>query len=323
MRPAVFLDRDDTINRNCTLPKEAWTGVTPGDLLNADFVHPFDDAAEALLRLHAAGFAIVAVTNQGGIARAHGTTRDVEAVNDALRAALRTPGTRAPIPQSPIDAVYYCPFHPAGVDPRFADEHPWRKPGPGMVTVAARELGLDLARSWLIGDMPRDLDAAVNAGIPEHQTILVTTGKHTADDVDPALRPRAVDYLADAADRVLAARTAGLTPPARTIPATRVTLRATDTPDPTTQGLTDPLADRRTRDTVLAAARALAERTGVTLLEVEARPRELTATLAAGRIAAMGFAAELRRITNAWHAQTFGLHLWTEPPPPNPDDHTA
>ncbi|MEL6739815.1 MAG: HAD-IIIA family hydrolase [Planctomycetota bacterium] len=324
MRPAVFLDRDDTINRNNTLPPAAWEGVTRGDLLKPEHTHPFDDAPDSLARLRAAGFAIVAVTNQGGVARAHGSLRDVEAVNDALRAQLTPPGAgaqaRHPIPRSLIDAVYCCPFHPKGTDPRFKTEHPWRKPAPGMILAAARELHLDLTKSWLIGDMPRDLEAAVNAGIPEAHTILVTTGKHTADDLAQDLRPRAAHTLAEATDRVLASLTDA---PARTVNATRVTLRATDVPDPMTKSLTDPLADMRTRGTVLAAARALAERTGLTLLELEARPRELTATLAAGRIAAMGFAAELRRTTNTWHTQAFGLPLWTEPPPPNPDDHTA
>lgn len=96
-------------------------------------------------------------------------------------------------------------------------------------------------------------------------------------------------------------------------PPSTVTLRAV----PLEHGAT-PLADPAVRRTVLATARAIAERTGVELVELSATAESVTATLGAGRLAAVGFAAELRRLTTAWHrARTGAGHLWGEPPPPD------
>lgn len=91
--------------------------------------------------------------------------------------------------------------------------------------------------------------------------------------------------------------------PAR--PATSIVLRALDG---------EPLADKRIRELVIAAARGLAERHGVELLDITAEGDRLTCVLAADRIVAMGFAAELRRTTDAWHAHKFnGATLWGDP----------
>jgi len=75
-----------------------------------------------------------------------------------------------------------------------------------------------------------------------------------------------------------------------------------------------PLADAGVRDTVLASAHAIGERTGVTIDRVENDDASVTVTLATDRIGAIGFAAELRRVTNAWHARKFGVTLWGEAP---------
>lgn len=83
----------------------------------------------------------------------------------------------------------------------------------------------------------------------------------------------------------------------------------------------EPLRDAAVRRTVVAAAHAIAERNGVTLLDLTTTPTSLTATLDASRLAAIGFAAELRRITGDWHrAHTGEPHLWGEPTPEPPDD---
>lgn len=165
MRPAVFLDRDDTIIANRSV-----TAATahPGDLFDPALVELLPGAAPGLMRLSAAGFALVVFSNQGGVAQGIGTLRGVEAVNDRLRELLDASGVR-------LDAVYYSPARPPpkGIVARFAVPHPWRKPAPGMVLAAAEELGLDLARSWVVGDAPRDAEAGIAAGIAGERCLLL------------------------------------------------------------------------------------------------------------------------------------------------------
>ena len=84
-----------------------------------------------------------------------------------------------------------------------------------------------------------------------------------------------------------------------------------------------PLQDQRVRETVIATAKAIAERQGVELLEVSAEPTSITVTLGASRVVAMGFAAELRRLTTTWYTKKFGAaSLWGEPPR-EPDEDVA
>lgn len=289
-RPAVFLDRDDTVCRNADLPDHAWGRGTPGDLLDPDHVHALPGAAEALASLRAAGFAIVIITNQGGIARAGGTLADIDACHDALRAQLAlSPPDPAPQPvaHTLIDACYSAPHHPNGADPRFTEDHPWRKPGPGMVRAAAAELDLDLAHSWMVGDKQRDLDAAISAGIDPARTLRIADESATPD-------------LPAAAEHILRAIA-----PKHPVLAERVTLRALDPHH-------HPLADPRTRTTVAAAARGIAERSGIQLLDLALTPDSVTATLATHRLAALAFMAELRRHTNTWHQRAKSTPLWPD-----------
>ncbi len=288
LRPAIFLDRDDTINRNADLPDAAWVGRTPGDLLDPDHVHLLPGALDACRRLADAGYAIVVITNQGGIARGGGAIADIDACNDRLRGLLAPddgapPDSAIPAPLRPtlVEACYAAPHHPMGAVAPFDSEHPWRKPGPGMIESACAELGLDPARSWMVGDKKRDLDAAITAGIAPDRCVMVGP---TADAPD----------LSAAAARILGSDpTPG--------DSTTVTLRALDG---------RPLADSRTRETVLATARAIAERTGVDLTDLSATDSSVTATLAAPRLAALGFLAELRRLTNAWSIAKHARDLW-------------
>jgi D-glycero-D-manno-heptose 1,7-bisphosphate phosphatase len=162
MQRAVFLDRDDTLIANADLAL-----AHPGDLLDPSLVRLLAGAAVACRELHDAGFRLVVVSNQGGVARGHGTIADVEACNARMRELLRAEAGVE------LDGVYYCPYHPKGTVPPFNAEHPSRKPAPGMILQAAEDLGLDLSRSWLIGDAPRDIEAATAAGIPSRHAILV------------------------------------------------------------------------------------------------------------------------------------------------------
>lgn len=148
--PAVFLDRDDTLIR-CD-------DVAPGgDLGDPGLVALLPGVLEGCRALKHAGFPLIVVSNQGGVARGLYTTADVDRVNARVNDLLGGP-------HGIIDAFYYCPYHPRGTVPEFAREHPWRKPRPGMYHQAARDHNIDLARSWSIGDRLRDCLAAKRAG---------------------------------------------------------------------------------------------------------------------------------------------------------------
>ncbi len=171
MRPAVFLDRDGT------LIEEVNYLVDPQD------VRLVAGAGEAICRLREAGFACVVITNQSAIARGMLTEAGLEAIHAEMSRQLAEAGAR-------LDGVYFAPHAPLGSDRRIV-EHPDRKPGPGMLLRAAREMTLDLGASWMVGDLISDLLAGRNAGV--RGTILVRTGYGTT--VDPA--DDAVDHVAE------------------------------------------------------------------------------------------------------------------------------
>jgi len=172
MLPAVFLDRDDTLI--------ACNAITPdGDLFDPALVAPLPGVADALASLKRAGFFLAVFTNQGAVARGRCSLADVEAVNARVRELL--PGL--------IDDIRFCPYHPKGSVPEFTREHPWRKPAPGMLLDLARVHHLDLARSWVVGDAPRDVQAGRAAGCT---TILIT---HTQAPARAPFLPEA-DFLA-------------------------------------------------------------------------------------------------------------------------------
>jgi len=146
IKPAVFIDRDNTLI------------VNDGDLGDPDEVVLMKGAASAVASLRGLGYAIVVVTNQGGVARGAFTEQDVDAVHARINALLQ------PTNGAIVDRFYYCPFHPQGRVKHYTREHPNRKPQPGMLLDAARELNLDLSQSWMIGDQVRDIQAGKAAG---------------------------------------------------------------------------------------------------------------------------------------------------------------
>ncbi len=161
---AVFLDRDDTLIVN----REITAGTAhPGSLFDPALVRLLPGAAAACRMLKDAGLALVVVTNQGCVARGECGLERVEATNRRVREVVaREAGVE-------LDAVYFCPYHPKGTVAPWNVEHPWRKPGPGMILAAAEALGLDLGRSWMIGDAERDIEAGIAAGIAVERTIVV------------------------------------------------------------------------------------------------------------------------------------------------------
>jgi D-glycero-D-manno-heptose 1,7-bisphosphate phosphatase len=162
LRPAVFLDRDGT------LVEEVPYLHDPGRVVLLDGV-------AALAAVAAAGYALVVVTNQAGVARGLYGEVAVDAVHRRLAELLAGAGVR-------LDAVLWCPHHPEGTVPGYARACRCRKPGPGMLEAAAGRLGLDLAASFLIGNHPTDVGAAVAAGATP---LFVTTG-HAAGQRPPA-----------------------------------------------------------------------------------------------------------------------------------------
>ncbi|MEO0003721.1 MAG: hypothetical protein RLZZ22_1413 [Pseudomonadota bacterium] len=145
-RQAAFLDRDGVINRDRAYVSR-WEDF--------EFV---PGAIDAMRRLKQAGYALVVVTNQSGIARGYYSEAQYQALTAAMKQALADAGAA-------VDAVYHCPHHPKGQLAELAIDCDCRKPAPGMILRAARELNLALADSVLVGDKPSDIEAARAAGV--------------------------------------------------------------------------------------------------------------------------------------------------------------
>lgn len=182
-KPAVFLDRDGVL-----IQDSHYVG-------SPDRVRLVPGSAEAVAALNRAGWPVVVVTNQAGVARGLYTPEAVDAVHDHIAELLRGYGAA-------IDAFHFCPHHPEGEVPAFTGRCDCRKPQPGMLLRAAADLGLDLSASWMVGDRETDLAAGAAAGC---RTVLVRTGYGAA--VNPAGLDRTALNLelvaADLADAVV------------------------------------------------------------------------------------------------------------------------
>ena len=157
-RPAVFLDRDGTINEEVSyITRPEQLKLLPG-------------AAQAVRIMRDAGYRIVVVTNQPVIARGDCDVADLLRIHDHMEMELSREGAF-------LDGIYYCPHHPdkgfKGERPEYKIECECRKPSVGMLRKAARELNLDLTASWLIGDRTGDVQTAHNAGV---RSVLLRSG---------------------------------------------------------------------------------------------------------------------------------------------------
>lgn len=184
LRPAVFLDKDGTLIEDVPFNVEPGRiTLTPG-------------AGEALSLLEAAGFALVLVSNQPGVALGRFPASALAAVDRRLARLLAPHGVA-------LDAAYYCPHAPApgaGRLPACA----CRKPAPGLIFRAAREHRLDLQRSWMVGDILNDVEAGRAAGC---RTVLVDNGGETEWKLSPARMPHfTVPALLEAARLIVAAQ---------------------------------------------------------------------------------------------------------------------
>jgi D-glycero-D-manno-heptose 1,7-bisphosphate phosphatase len=150
----VFLDRDGTIN------------------VEKDYLHCIADfafipgAPEAIRGLKAAGFLVVVVTNQSGVARGFFDEAAVHALHEHIQQLLADYGTA-------IDAFYHCPHHPHEGVGEYRVDCDCRKGSPGMLLQAAREYAIDLGRSFMVGDKLADIEAGYAAGC---RSVLVRTG---------------------------------------------------------------------------------------------------------------------------------------------------
>ena len=184
MTRGVFLDRDGTIIEEA------------GYLDRLDRLVFFPYSVDAVRVLNRAGFTVVVITNQAGIARGIVEERFVAEAHAAISRRLAAGGAR-------IDAYYYCPHYKTGILDEYVMACQCRKPQPGMLLQAARDLDIDLARSFVVGDRWHDVGAAQAAGA---RGVLVRTGLGARDaaNPDPAVTPAAVlDTLADAAAWIL------------------------------------------------------------------------------------------------------------------------
>ncbi len=175
----IFLDRDGTLNPD------------PGYIRSSDQYELFPGVPQALARLKQAGARLIVVTNQSGVARGLLSLDDLDAIHQKLRRLLHEAGAA-------LDAIYFCPHHPD-------EQCRCRKPNTGMIDQALRDGGIDLSRSYLIGDQGRDMELAKRIGA---RSILVTAG---ADRSRPAATVESAEHepdwkassLAEAADWIL------------------------------------------------------------------------------------------------------------------------
>jgi D,D-heptose 1,7-bisphosphate phosphatase len=182
---AVFLDKDGTLIYDVPY------NVDP------DLIRFRPGTMEGLALLHAAGYRLVVITNQSGVARGYFAEEELAAVRAHLRQSFAAAGV-------PLSGFYYCPHHPEGAVRPYAKACACRKPEPGMFLRAAAELAIALDRSWYVGDILDDVEAGRRAGC---RTVLVETGGETEWNLTPQRLPHHIaGNLAEAA-RIITALT--------------------------------------------------------------------------------------------------------------------
>ncbi len=172
---AVFLDRDGTINKEVSfLKKMQELRLLPG-------------TAKAISLLNKAGFKVIVITNQSGVARGYINEAFLTKLHKEIEKRLARKGAR-------IDGWYYCPHHPEFGSPDFRKSCTCRKPDTGLIYKAKEEMGLCLPDSFMVGDSLRDIQAGWNAGL---RTVLVLTGygKKTLEQIQK-MRRKKLDYIA-------------------------------------------------------------------------------------------------------------------------------
>lgn len=173
--PAIFLDRDGTIN------------VDHGYVHEIDDFQFIDGVIDALCDLKKMGYVLVLVTNQSGIARGIFTEEQFMTLTEWMDWSLSDRGVE-------LDGIYYCPHHPKGTITDYREQCDCRKPLPGMLISAQRHLNIDMQASYIVGDKIEDLLAGEAAGIGNK--ILVRTGKPITT-AGETIANRVIDSLVD------------------------------------------------------------------------------------------------------------------------------
>jgi D-glycero-D-manno-heptose 1,7-bisphosphate phosphatase len=145
-RRAVFMDRDGTISEEV------------GYINHPSRFRLFPYAKRAIKLLNDNGWLAVVITNQAGVARGYFPEAMIETVHQNFEEELRNEGAR-------VDGIYYCAHHPTIGEPPYRQDCDCRKPKPGLITRAAKDLDIQLEQSWMIGDRYSDIELAHNAGV--------------------------------------------------------------------------------------------------------------------------------------------------------------
>ncbi len=153
MGKTVFLDRDGTIIEEM------------GYINHFSRIRPLPKAVEAIKMFKKAGFKVIVVTNQSGVAKGYFSEQELINMNNYMVDQFAKQGAQ-------IDALYYCPHHPQAVVPQYRLDCDCRKPGTGMILKAKQEHGVDLQRSWIIGDRESDIKLAETLNI--HNAFVLT-----------------------------------------------------------------------------------------------------------------------------------------------------
>jgi D,D-heptose 1,7-bisphosphate phosphatase len=182
-RRAVFIDKDGTI-----IPDEPFN-------IKPSLIRLYDDAGEALKLLQQHGYLLMIVTNQSGIARGYFGEDELRAAFDTIRKLLKQYDVH-------LDDIYYCPHALEGENAFYVKECECRKPRPGLLLRAARQHGVSLNDSWMIGDILHDVEAGNRAGC---RSILVDHHNETEWIMTNSRRPFGlVSNLRDAVKLILA-----------------------------------------------------------------------------------------------------------------------
>ncbi|MFC1940600.1 D-glycero-alpha-D-manno-heptose-1,7-bisphosphate 7-phosphatase [Chloroflexota bacterium] len=160
MERAVFLDRDGTIIEDIGYPHER------------SIIKFLPRVSKAVRLLNESGFKVIIITNQAGVARGYFTEDTVKEINKYIQETLTKE-------RAFIDMIYYCPHHIDGIIEKYRKDCYCRKPNPGMIEQAAREFGIDLEKSFVIGDKSSDIEAGRRAGC---RTVLLTTENPSLND---------------------------------------------------------------------------------------------------------------------------------------------
>lgn len=181
-RGALFLDRDGVVVHEVNY------------LHRAQDVRLIDGVAEVIRRANEAGIPVVVTTNQAGIGRCYYSWEHFVDVQDRMMGDLAADGAK-------LDAVFACPYHEEAREPYQHPDHPARKPNPGMMYMARDRLGIDLGRSWIVGDRAIDIRAGRNAGLAGGTHVRTGHGGR-ANERETALALATETFIVHAAESV-------------------------------------------------------------------------------------------------------------------------